>query len=145
MRKRSPYPMCLALLLASVALHAASLIQLTDPWARPTPPGTRVGAVYFTLVNTSAVADRLIGLSSPLADKVEIHQTVSEGGIMSMRALSSLECPPGKVLKISPGGLHVMLLGLKAPLVVGDQVPLSLNFRDAGMLSLKVPVQAREE
>lgn len=139
------FRLSLALLLLSACLHAATPLQIEGAWARPTPPGIKVGAVYFTLKNTAGKADRLLALTSPLAERVEIHQTQTRGGLMSMRAVGFLDCPPGQALKVSPGGLHVMLMGLKAPLKVGDQVPLNLKFRDAGMLMILVPVEAREE
>ena len=139
------FRLSLALLCFCAGVHAASLMQVKDAWARPTPPGIHVGAVYFTLLNGATQPDQLLSLVSPLADKVEIHETVTLAGVMSMRPLAQLDCLPGKPIKVSPGGLHVMLTGLKVPLKAGDRVPLTLKFRDAGMLSLNVPVEDREE
>lgn len=109
-------------------------MQVSDAWSRPTPPGIAVGAVYLAIENAGAVADRLLAASSPIAASVEFHQSVKTGGVMSMRA----------VVRISPGGLHIMLTGLKGPLVLGSSYPITLQFRDAGNVSVKVSVQARE-
>ena len=119
-------------------------MQVSDAWSRPTPPGIAVGAVYLAIENAGAVADRLLAASSPIAASVEFHQSVKTGGVMSMRAVSFIDCPAGAVVRISPGGLHIMLTGLKGPLVLGSSYPITLQFRDAGNVSVKVSVQARE-
>jgi periplasmic copper chaperone A len=82
----------------------------------------------------------LIGISSPVARAVEIHESRMVQGLMQMRAVTFVECPPGAAVKIEPGGLHVMLIGLMHPLQAGMEFPLSLRFRDAGVLTLQVPV-----
>jgi periplasmic copper chaperone A len=131
---------------ASIAAPAkgAGPPQVSDAWSRPTPPGIAVGAVYLTIENAGAVADRLLTASSPIAATVEFHQSVKTGGIMSMRAVPFIECPAGAVVKIAPGGLHIMLTGLKGPLVLGSSYPITLQFRDAGRVSVTVSVQARD-
>jgi periplasmic copper chaperone A len=129
--------------LAATEYRTANLIA-SDPWSRPTPPAATVGAVYLSVTNTGRTADRLIGISSPIARTVEIHESRTVQGIMQMRAVSSVECPPGAAVKIEPGGLHVMLVGLMHPLTAGMQFPLSLRFRDAGVLTVQVTVSDRE-
>jgi copper(I)-binding protein len=108
--------------------------------ARATPPGISVGAIYFSIKNTGSAADRLVSVSTPVAGKVELHETHLVNGVMQMREVTSVECPAGATVKATPGGLHVMLLGLAAPLAAGTQINVSLQFRDAGVLMLKVPV-----
>ncbi len=108
----------------------------------PTPPVASVGAVYLWVTNHGLQADRLIAVESPIAATVEIHRTTLEKGTMQMRQVTFLDCPPGVTVKIEPGTLHVMLIGLKHPLVAGSTFPLSLKFRDAGMLAAQVSVQA---
>ena len=122
----------------------AQTMQVSEAWSRPTPPGIAVGAVYLSIRNTGAAADRLLGASSPAAVSVAFHQSLETGGLMSMRAVSFIECPAGAVVKISPRGLHIMLMGLKQPLVLGSSYPVTLQFRDAGIVSVIVSVQARE-
>jgi copper(I)-binding protein len=119
---------------------AAADIQIIQAWARPTPPAAQVGAVYFSISNKGA-EDQLLAVSSPIAGSVEIHETQTVKGVMQMRQVLSVACPAGATVKIQPGGLHIMLLGLKQPLVEGARLDLTLRFRDAGSLSLQVPVQ----
>jgi periplasmic copper chaperone A len=114
---------------------------ITDARARPTPPGILVGAVYFSITNGGPTADQLLSVGTPMADKVELHESRTVQGVVEMRPVTAVECPPGKTVKAAPGGLHVMLLGLAAPLVAGSEFVVSLQFRDAGVVTLKVPVR----
>lgn len=122
----------------------AGKLLISEAWARPTPPGISVGAVYLRITNRGNTADRLVGASSPLAAQVEIHETREQAGVMEMRKIPALACPPGATVSISPGGVHLMLVGLKQPWPVGAEVPLTLTFQSAGSVTLAVPVQAKE-
>jgi copper(I)-binding protein len=133
-----------ALLLQWPAAAADNGLRVAAAWARPTPPGSSVGAVYLSIINRGAAPDRLLALESPIAAKVEIHQSASVAGMVQMRAVSFVDCPAGATVKIEPGGLHIMLLGLKGALVAGSSFPLTLQFRDAGRVALQVSVEARE-
>jgi copper(I)-binding protein len=113
---------------------------VTEAHARPTPPGISVGVLYFSIANRGAKADRLLSVSTPIANKVEIHESRIEHGVVQMREVSSVDCPPGATVHAMPGGLHLMLIGLAAPLALGTEFTLSLQFRDAGPLTMKVPV-----
>jgi copper(I)-binding protein len=119
--------------------HLGNLI-ITDARARPTPPGISVGAVYFSITNGGPTADQLLWVDTPAANKVELHESRTVQGVVEMRPVTAVECPPGKTVRAAPGGLHVMLLGLAAPLAAGSELLVSLHFRDAGVLRLKVPV-----
>jgi copper(I)-binding protein len=124
--------------------YRAGDLIVTQPWARPTPPSATVGAVYFSVRNAGSKADRLMSISSPMSRSVEIHESRTVQGMVQMRAVPSVECPPGAEVKIEPGALHVMLLDLKRPLTPGMEFPLSLRFRDAGILTVQVLVNTRE-
>jgi copper(I)-binding protein len=113
---------------------------VTEARARPTPPGISVGVMYFSITNRGAKADRLLSVSTPIAGKVEIHESRIEHGVMEMREVSSVDCPPGATVRATPGALHVMLIALASPLALGTEFTVSMNFRDAGQLILKVPV-----
>jgi periplasmic copper chaperone A len=117
-------------------------IQVGNARAAPTPPVAKVGAVYLWIANHGATPDSLIAIESPVAAKVELHRSTMAQGVMQMREVASLECPPHATVKIEPGALHIMLVGLKQPLVAGSTFPLSLKFRDAGMLVVQVSVEA---
>jgi periplasmic copper chaperone A len=135
------FPCVLVLAAALPQWAAAADIQVTHAWARPTPPTVQVGAVYFSVKNSGAKEDKLMAVSSSVAASVEIHETQTVKGVMQMRQVASVSCPAGATLKIEPGGLHVMLLGLKQPLLDGSKMDLTLRFRDAGVLSIQVPIQ----
>jgi copper(I)-binding protein len=122
----------------------AGPIEVGDVRSAPTPPVASVGSVYLWITNHGAEADRLVAVESPLAAKAEIHLSTSKHGVMQMRELATIECPPGATVKIEPGALHIMLLGLKHPLVAGSTFPLSLTFRDAGILVVQVSVKGHE-
>jgi copper(I)-binding protein len=122
----------------------AGSVEVGEVHSAPTPPVASVGAVYLWITNHGVKADRLIGVASPIAASVEIHRSTLERGTMQMRQVTALECPPGATVKIEPGRVHVMLVGLKHPLVAGSTFPLTLKFRDAGMLVAQVAVQANE-
>jgi periplasmic copper chaperone A len=118
-------------------------VTVEQPWARATPGGAKTGAVYMTLDNKSGTADRLIGVSSDVADKLQIHEMKVENGVMEMREIAGgLSIPAGGSVVLKPGSYHVMLIGLKKPLTVGEKFPLTLTFEKAGNISVTVPVQA---
>jgi copper(I)-binding protein len=129
-----------AVLCAQAAESRLGNLIITEARARPTPPGISVGAVYFSITNAGSKADRLLSVSTPVAGRVELHESRNMHGVVEMREVTSVECPPGATVRATPGGLHVMLLGLAAPLAAGTEFNVSLQFRDAGVLTLKVPV-----
>ncbi len=119
-------------------------LKIEHPYATPTPPAARVGGVYFrTIENTGKAPDRLLGARTALADSVEIHRSDMTDGVMRMRALDALELPPGAKLQLRHGGegVHLMLVGLRKPLVVGDKFTLTLRFEKAGERDVDVWVQ----
>ncbi len=129
------------LLSASCFAQQAAPITAQDAWARATTPGASTGGVYLTL--TSPVGDRLVGVSSPLAAKVDVHEMRMDGTIMRMRAVpDGLDLPPGQTVILTPAGYHIMLEGLKAPLRQGSTVPVHLVFRKATPIDIQAPVQS---
>jgi periplasmic copper chaperone A len=126
------------------AEYRAGDLKVAQPWSRPTPPAAGVGAVYFSITNLGRKADRLTAISSPIASRGEIHESRSAQGMLQMRAVAFVECPAGATVKSEPGGTHVMLLGLTRPLTAGMEFPLSLTFRDSGILTVQVRVGAQE-
>jgi len=131
---------CVAAVAAGPAQYRGGDMRVTQPWSRPTPPTATVGAVYFAMTNTGGSADRLTAITSPIAREVQIHESRTVQGMVQMRRVDGVECPPGATVKSEPGALHVMLLGLTRPLTEGMEFPLSLHFRDAGVLLVQVRV-----
>lgn len=116
-------------------------IRIEHPWSRALPEVAPNGAAYMTLSNRGAVADRLMSGSSPIAKRVGLHRHTMEGGVMRMRPVEAIEVAPGQPTLLQPGGLHIMLMGLKEPLVKGKTFPLTLKFERAGSIEVLVPVQ----
>jgi periplasmic copper chaperone A len=113
-------------------------LVLSGAFTRATLPGAKVGGGYVTITNQSKEADRLVGGSSPAAQRVEVHEMKMDGNVMQMRQLKDgLEIPAGGTAELSPGGTHLMLINLTAPLKEGDMIPVTLEFAKAG----KVEVQ----
>ncbi len=132
-----------ALLAAPALAHGfkAGAIEIEHPWARATAADAANGAAYMVLNNEGKEADRLVSATSPTAERVEMHTHIDEGGVMKMRQINAVELAPDATVKLAPGGLHVMLIGLKAPLVKGKAIPLTLTFEKAGTVTVEVSVQ----
>ena len=127
---------------ALVTLPAfAGELAVTNAWSRSTPPGVTVGVVYFTLKNDTGKSDRLLKLSTPVASKVQVHRTEILDGIARMREVAVLHVDAGQALEFEPNGMHVMLMGLKKPLVEGQKFDLELLFEVAGPRTIKVAVR----
>ncbi|HYQ92489.1 MAG TPA: copper chaperone PCu(A)C, partial [Candidatus Competibacteraceae bacterium] len=115
-------------------------VQIEQPWARETPPTVTNGAAYMTLLNRGDQPDRLLGVSGEVAKTIELHTHLMEGGQMKMRPVAAIEVKPGEPTVLKPGGLHIMLIDLKQPLVAGQHFPLTLNFEKAGKIPVEVTV-----
>jgi len=127
---------------ASITAHAAgSAIDVTDASARPTPPSATTAAVYLNITNKGTDDDSLVGIATPVAEKAELHATSNDNGVMKMSAVAEQPVKAGQKLEIKPGGLHIMLTGLKRPLKAGDQFLVTLTFRKAGAVETTVAVQ----
>jgi periplasmic copper chaperone A len=134
----------LALVLGAGTIHAQSTspISIERPFSRTTPGGAKVGAGYMTIVNKGTAADRLVSASSSAADKVEINEMSMQDNVMKMRELAGgLPIEAGKSVSLAPGGYHLMLMGLKAPLKQGDKVPVTLTFAKAGKVEVTLDVR----
>jgi copper(I)-binding protein len=131
------------LLAAALAVPAASAdgLTVTNAWSRSTPPVAKVGVVYFTLKNDSQKSDRLLKLSTSVAEKVEVHRTEVLDGIARMREVAVLHVEGGETIAFEPGGLHVMLVGLRKPLVAGETYDLKLLFEVAGPRTVQVRIR----
>lgn len=116
-------------------------LQVRHPWTRATPPGARVAAGYLELRNSGKEPDRVIGASTPAAERVELHVMSREGDIMKMREVKGFEVPARQRLVLRPGGSHLMIVGPGKPFVKGERIPLTLRFERAGELNIELEVQ----
>lgn len=128
----------LTMLLTGMTASSAHEIKagdllLTDLWCRATPPGAKVGAAYLTIENRGTAADRLVSVSSPAAGQADVHEMSMANGVMTMRPVTGgIALPAGKKVTLAPGGYHIMMTGLKAPLKEGEMLHVMLKFEKAG-------------
>ena len=135
------------LLLGSTTVAAHSYhggdLDIGHPWSRALPPVATTGVAYLTIANKGNADDVLLGASTPVADRVEIHTHQKEGDLMRMRQLNELVIPAGGEQTLAPGGHHLMLMGLKKVPAEGERFPLTLHFKQAGDLEVEVAVDAK--
>jgi copper(I)-binding protein len=117
-----------------------STINVHQAWARTTAPGQDVGAVYLMIVSKKDTS--LVSVKADIAEHAQIHSMTMDNGIMKMRELESLPIPAGKMVNLSPGGIHLMLVGLKKPLKAGEKIALTLEFKDTAGKSSSVNITA---
>ncbi len=135
---------CSAQAPAALAHEAtAGDIGIAHPWARASLSlEARNGAAYLTVRNAGSRTDRLIGASTHVADRAELHAHETENDVMKMRPVGAVEIPPGGTVALEPGGLHVMLLGLRTPLAKGMTFPMTLRFESAGEVDVEVTIES---
>ena len=135
----------LSMMLAAALAHAHSFekgdLQIRHPWSRATAPGAKVGVAYMEFRNNGRKPERIVGASTPLARKVEMHITSDDGGVARMREVQSFEIPARQRLELRPGGGHFMLVDITRPLKKGERIPLTVRLEKGGELVLELEVQ----
>lgn len=142
-----------ALVYVGVPMHNVSAhdytvrgLTIDHPWARPTPEGARIGAIYFKLVNKSGDADTLLSVTAKRGAATEIHQTTLVDNIAKMRPVEGgVDIAAESTVAFEPAGLHVMLLGLKDGLRAGEKFPVTLTFKNRGPVEVVVNVEGAVE
>jgi hypothetical protein len=131
-----------AIALASApAARAQGGVTVTSPWTRAAGAGA-TGVGYMTLRNPGPAADRIVSARTPAARTVELHTHIREGDVMRMRPVPAIDLPPGQEVRLAPSGLHLMLIGLTAPLRQGERVPVTLVLERGGEIQLELSVEA---
>jgi copper(I)-binding protein len=125
---------------ALAAENAAQAVKVGKSFVRAVPPGQKVSAAFMALNNTSKQDLKVISANSNVAQVVELHTHSHEDGMMKMRKIPAIDLPAGKTTILQPGGLHVMLIGLKKDLVPGQAVPVTLTFNDGSKKEIEIPV-----
>ena len=121
---------------------SVGLLEVSNPWTRATPKGAPVAVAYMTITNKGSTADRLVAGSTSVAGRFEIHSMVTEDGVAKMRPVTGgLEIKAGSTVTLEPGGLHIMLIGLKQPIAPDTHVTGTLMFERAGKLDIQFAVQ----
>lgn len=117
-------------------------VEVRRPWTRPAAAGMN-GVGYFTLANVGAKPIRLVSVESPAARSITLHQTLQQNGVSSMRPVTGgVAVPPGGKVEFSPGGYHLMLMGLTRGQAVGGKVPLTLVFEGGRRVKIDLSVEA---
>lgn len=127
-------------------------LEVSGVWARPSTGGsggmhgdsgaTMNGAAYLQVRNTGSTADRLIKATSDIAEMVELHTVVREGDVMKMEPVEAIDVPANGEAILKPGGFHIMLLGLKQELKVGEKFTITLQFEQAGTVEVQAEVRS---
>jgi copper(I)-binding protein len=117
-------------------------LVISQAWSRATPGGAKTGGGYLTIENKGSAPDKLIAVTADVAGKVEVHEMTTNNGVMNMRSVEGgLTIDPGKTVKLAPGGYHLMMMDLKAPLKQGEKIPVTLQFEKAGKVAVTLDVQ----
>ena len=130
--------LCGTAALAQTGTPQTGGVEIKDAWARATPGGAENGAAYLTLI--APAGDRLTGIASPAAATTQLHEMTNNHGVMQMREVPAIDLPPGREVTLKPGGLHIMMMGLKHPLQPGQSVPLTLRFEKSGTREVSAAV-----
>jgi periplasmic copper chaperone A len=123
-----PHKLFACVVIAASSLGVEAAVTATDAWVRGTVPGQRTTGAFVTLHSTEDA--KLVGVASPIAKSVQVHESEMANGVMRMKAVDFVALPAGKRVELQPGGYHVMLLGLVRPLGAGDSVALTLTLED---------------
>lgn len=130
-----------ALVLMGLALPALAQTTVSDAWVRASVPHQQSTGAFMVL--TASSDSKLVGVASPVAKTVQVHEMTMNGDVMGMREVKAVELPAGKAVTLDPNGLHVMLMGLKNQVKEGDKVPLTLTIEDAKGAKETLDVQAQ--
>jgi copper(I)-binding protein len=130
----------LGLSLLGMSLQAQAQTRVEDAWVRATVPGQPATGAFMHI--TSTTDSKLVGVSSPVARNVQIHQSSMKGDVMNMQQVDSVELPAGKTVVFDSNGYHVMFMGLAAQVKEGDQVPLTLTVENDKGARESIEVQA---
>ena len=125
---------------ASFAAYAND-IQVQDGYIRAVPPSAPVTAAFMQIHNQGDQARSLVSASSAAADAVELHTHTHVDGVMQMRQVEKIDLAPKSTTHLQPGGLHIMLIGLKAPLNMDDKVLVNLKLDDGSLIELNLPIR----
>ena len=124
---------------------AADNLQAQDAYARAVPPGVSNSAAFLSLTNSSETDHALVAAESDASKVVELHTHLMEDGMMKMRRVEKIDLPAGETVRLQPGGLHLMLIGLTRQLSPGEDVQIKLVFEDGSRTSMKTPVKTVQQ
>lgn len=140
------FPSLATLVLTGFAVSAfaagtADQISVTDPYVRMSPPGTKTTGAFMTIKNAGDKEARVVSAASQVANMTELHNHINDNGVMRMRQVKEIAVPAKGEAQLKPGGYHVMLIDMKAPLKEGDHVVITLGFADGSSKEVHAPVK----
>ena len=124
----------------SFSFSVQAQVQIDKPWSRATAPGASVAGGYMVIRNQGAAGDRLVGASSPVSAKVELHVHINDNGVMKMREVRGYDVPAKGTFELKPGGAHLMFMSIKRPFKEGEKLPVKLKFEKAGEVNAEFQV-----
>lgn len=127
-----------------MAAGAAEEVRVSGAYVRAVPPGQPNSAAFMRLSNGGAKPHALVAAQSPVAETLELHTHLMEGGMMKMRRVERIDIPAGGSVALDPGGYHLMLIGLKRFLKPDQDIELTLRFEDQTTQKLQIPVRTIE-
>ncbi|MCB1797462.1 MAG: copper chaperone PCu(A)C [Gammaproteobacteria bacterium] len=122
----------------------ADKVTVTDPYVRAIPPVIKTTAAFMQLRSSDAVERFVVEASSPAAGTVELHMHTMDDGVMRMRRIAHIHLPSNQQVSLEPGGLHIMLFDLTAPIAPGDRIPITLTFDDGSTREISAEVRTVE-
>jgi copper(I)-binding protein len=120
----------------------AGKVSVVDAYVRAVPPVAKTSAAFMQLRNENDSEGSLVSAETPAAAVVELHTHTMDEGVMRMRQVPQIPLPPNTTVSLEPGGLHIMLFDLKAPLSPGDEVPITLTFSDGSSKAVTAEVRS---
>jgi periplasmic copper chaperone A len=118
--------------LALAASPALAQVSIDQPWMRATAPGAKVAGGFMIVRNKGEAPDRLVAAASPLAERVELHVHIDDGGVMKMRQVKGFDVPANGRFELKPGAAHLMFMNIKRQIKEGEKIPVTLTFEKAG-------------
>lgn len=131
----------LAAAFSAISFSSFAAINVSEPYARATPPHAPNSAAFMMLKNSGDETVSLLNAKTPAAGVLELHTHAMHDGMMKMRQVESIEVPANGMTELKPGGLHVMLFDLQKPLKEGETLPLTLTFSDGTQITQEVPIK----
>ncbi len=138
-RRRSLLPVVAIVTLAACGDSQKAAVVVRDAWSPAAPPGATVVAVYGEIA--ASRDDVLLGIATPSAASAQLHATAQVDGMMTMRPVTRLELKAGTPVQLAPGGMHVMLTGLREPMAAGTQIAVTFRFEHAGEVAAMAQVK----
>lgn len=124
--------------------NSAQSVTVSNVFANPTMGDLSTGAVFLDIQNKGVIPDALVSVETPIAGRAELHEHIDNNGVMQMRQVDSVALVPGLLVRLKPGGLHIMLFDLKKPLKLHDRFPLTLKMRMGIKMTVMVKVEERK-